>query len=207
MDFTALIETCAPAHFKETIAAIIQVESSANPLSIGTKITKSDGDVFTLSRQPQTQEEAAGWAQWLLANQYQFDAGLMQINSQHFERFAMKPENIFDTCNNIKVGASILHENYKIAAKKRGEGEPALLAAVSAYNTGSFERGFTNDYVEKVKSKKLTLDKKGIMPPLIPKNSSNNQPSKLPIESPDSISSKVNTFHEGWSKPGEWKAS
>ena len=33
------------------------------------------------------------------------------------------------------------------AARTRGDGQPALQAALSAYNTGDFYRGFANGYV------------------------------------------------------------
>ena len=41
----------------------------------------------------------------------------------------------------------ILTADYAEAARSRGDGQPALQAALSAYNTGSFYRGFANGYV------------------------------------------------------------
>ena len=37
--------------------------------------------------------------------------------------------------------------DYAEAVHSRGEGQPALKAALSAYNTGDFYRGFANGYV------------------------------------------------------------
>ena len=41
----------------------------------------------------------------------------------------------------------ILTADYAEAARRQGEGQPALRAALSAYNTGDFSRGFRNGYV------------------------------------------------------------
>jgi type IV secretion system protein VirB1 len=49
----------------------------------------------------------------------------------------------------VKAGAAILTANYAEAVRSRGEGQGALQAALSAYNTGSFYRGFANGYVAK----------------------------------------------------------
>jgi type IV secretion system protein VirB1 len=206
MDLEALIETCATEKFRETIASIIQVESRANPFSIGTKIVKADGDVFTLERQPQTKQEAIKWAQWLIQNRYRFDAGLMQINSQHFKRLAITPEALFDECSNIKAGATILGENYVIASKQKGEGNPALLAAISAYNTGNFERGFTNGYVKKVSAQQNIIPYSGILPPLKKVRKQEMHGMTQASRTEASFSSKVTTFKEGWHQPSEWKA-
>jgi len=50
----------------------------------------------------------------------------------------------------LKYGAQILTENYKTAFAKYRNEDQALDAALSAYNTGDFENGITNGYVNKV---------------------------------------------------------
>ncbi|HEX9497993.1 MAG TPA: hypothetical protein VF926_06345, partial [Mycobacterium sp.] len=40
-----------------------------------------------------------------------------------------------------------LMADYAAAVRTRGEGQAALEAALSAYNTGDFHRGFENGYV------------------------------------------------------------
>ena len=47
----------------------------------------------------------------------------------------------------IRAGGTILAADYGRAAQQLGGGQPALLAAHSAYNTGDFARGFQNGYV------------------------------------------------------------
>lgn len=59
-------------------------------------------------------------------------------------------EQALDPCTNLKLGAAILSENYRLAANKFGAGQRALQAAISAYNTGNHIGGFQNGYVQKV---------------------------------------------------------
>lgn len=144
IDLMMLIEQCAPQVAPSTIQAIIRTESNFNPLAINV-----NGDV-RLKSQPRTAAEAAGWSQWLIEHNYSVDMGLMQINSRNLPRLKLTPAEVFDPCRNIQAGAAILQSDYERAAKIHGPGHKALLLAISSYNTGSFERGFRNGYVEKV---------------------------------------------------------
>ncbi|RNK88855.1 transglycosylase, partial [Xanthomonas vasicola pv. vasculorum] len=68
------------------------------------------------------------------------DIGLMQINSQHLGKFGLTPIDLLDPCTNIRVGTTILSQNYaQTWAKYRAE-KPALLGALSMYNTGNESR-------------------------------------------------------------------
>jgi type IV secretion system protein VirB1 len=49
----------------------------------------------------------------------------------------------------LKAGSRILARGYAGATKHFGPGQDALKAALSAYNTGNYERGFQNGYVAK----------------------------------------------------------
>jgi type IV secretion system protein VirB1 len=71
----------------------------------------------------------------------------MQVNSRNLATLGVTVEQVFDPCTNIRSGATILTANYAQAVRTRGEGQPALKAALSAYNTGDFYRGFANGYV------------------------------------------------------------
>jgi len=144
VDLIMLIEQCAPQVAPSTIQSIIRTESNFNPLAINV-----NGNV-RLKSQPRTAAEAASWSQWLIEHDYSVDMGLMQINSRNLPRLKLTPAEIFDPCRNIQAGAAILQSDYRRAAKIHGPGNKALLLAISSYNTGSFERGFRNGYVEKV---------------------------------------------------------
>jgi type IV secretion system protein VirB1 len=69
------------------------------------------------------------------------DRGLMQINSSWLPKLGLTAEQIMDPCTNIRVGSTILVSNYTAAVRTFGEGQRALQAALSAYNTGSFVAG------------------------------------------------------------------
>ena len=144
MDFIALAQECAPAVAHQTLAAIVKTESGFKPLAIG--VNRG----HRLERQPVNVEEAVVTAQWLIDNGYNIDMGLGQVNSANLKRVGLSVKDAFDPCKNLAAAASILQGNYEIAARQHANPQAALYAALSAYNTGSFTRGFENGYVQKV---------------------------------------------------------
>lgn len=146
MDFAALAQECAPWVAHETMAAIVRTESSFKPLAIGI-----NGGA-KLTRQPENKAEAVATAKWLIANGYNIDMGLGQVNSANLPKLGLSVENMFDPCQNIAASATILHGNYARAKSQTQNDQAALHAALSAYNTGSFTRGFSNGYVQRVVS-------------------------------------------------------
>lgn len=144
MDFIALAQECAPWVAPETLAAIVKTESGFKPLSIGI-----NGGA-RLVRQPDNKVEAVTTAKWLISNGYNIDLGLGQVNSSNLTKTGLTIEDAFEPCKNIAAAATILHGNYQIARNKVQGEQAALHAALSAYNTGSFSKGFTNGYVQKV---------------------------------------------------------
>lgn len=147
----AMIAACAPSVAPSTMARIIRVESTNRIYAIGYKIRKN-GTTYTLTKQPKTNEEAVSWARYLYQNGYQFDAGIAQVRSTNFTRFGLTPDNVFEPCRNMNAGGIILTEFYVKAIKQYGQGQTALLAALSAYGSGNYFSGLTNGYVEKLKS-------------------------------------------------------
>lgn len=144
LDFLALAQDCAPWVAPQTMAAIVKTESGFNPLSIGV-----NGGA-RLVRQPVDKAEAVSTAKWLIAVGYNIDLGLGQINSSNLSKVGLSVEDAFEPCKNVAVAAIILHDNYQSAKGKMKGEQAALLAALSAYNTGSFSKGFSNGYVQKV---------------------------------------------------------
>lgn len=138
------VEQCAPSAPAAIVEAIIRTESGFNPIAIN--VNRG----VKLARQPASRKEAEAWARWLLANGYNFDAGLMQINSTNWKKLRLIPENVFDPCENIRAGAEIFNHNYSRAAATFGHGPPSLISALSAYNTGDFTSGVQNGYASKV---------------------------------------------------------
>jgi type IV secretion system protein VirB1 len=127
------------------MTAIVKTESAFKPFSIG--INRSS---VRLTRQPENKEEAVATASWLIDHGYNIDLGISQINSSNLKRLKMNIGDAFDPCANVAGGAVILTENYKAALSKKKEPQAALLAALSAYNTGNYTGGFHNGYVQKV---------------------------------------------------------
>lgn len=144
MDFNALAMECAPMVSPKTLAAIVKTESNFNPLAIN--VNKG----YRLERQPKSKSEAIATAKWLINNHYNIDMGLGQVNSANLIKTKLSVEDAFDPCKNLAAAASILQWNYESASKKITGEQQALHAAISAYNTGSFNRGFSNGYVQKV---------------------------------------------------------
>ncbi|WP_334189721.1 lytic transglycosylase domain-containing protein [Noviherbaspirillum sp.] len=144
MDFVALAQQCAPWVAHQTLAAIVKTESAFRPFAIGV-----NGGA-RLVRQPENKPEAVATATWLLAHGYAIDLGLGQVSSANLGKTGLSVEDAFDPCKNLAAAAAILHRNYQ-AASATVTGEQAVIqAALSAYNTGSFTRGFANGYVHKV---------------------------------------------------------
>lgn len=143
-EFALLAQECAPQVHVTTLAAIVRQESAGNPFAIGIN------GAARLPRQPQTKAEAVATAKWLQANGYNFDGGAGQINVRNLGWLGMSIEDLFDPCANLKGAATVLSDCYRRAVQKYGEGQPALHAALSCYNTGDFSKGFTNGYVMKV---------------------------------------------------------
>jgi hypothetical protein len=129
----------------ETIDAVIRVESGGNPLAV---------NVNGLPRslrvpKPSNLDEAAQIAEAFIEAGYTVDMGLMQINSRNLGPLGLSVRSVFDPHINMRAGCSILAGNYDRAVGRFGPGQQALLAALSAYNTGNFSDGFRNGYIRR----------------------------------------------------------
>lgn len=138
-----LIHHCAPNVAPETVQAIVRVESGGNPYAIGIN------GPHHLKQQPQTAQEAIRWTRHYMNLGYSVDLGLMQVNSGNLKGLGLNLNQLFDPCTNLKAGSRILSRGYAGAVKRYGTGQTALKAALSAYNTGNYEKGFQNGYVAK----------------------------------------------------------
>jgi len=139
----AALLACALNVAPATLEAVISVESGGNPLALN--VNHLEGPQPHAS----TPDEAARLARQYVAAGYSVDIGLMQINSRNLAALGDTVEQALDPCTNIRGGATILTANYVEASQRFTPGQPALEAALSAYNTGTFWRGFENGYVAK----------------------------------------------------------
>ncbi|WP_376100922.1 lytic transglycosylase domain-containing protein (plasmid) [Roseomonas sp. CCTCC AB2023176] len=141
--FASLALSCAPSVHPDTLAAVARVESGFDTLAIGDNTGRR-------SFAPPTQEEAVALATTLLREGRSIDLGLMQVNSANLLALGLTVADAFDPCRSLAAGARVLRDGYR-----PGPGEdpqPALLRALSRYNTGHPERGFANGYVRRVQA-------------------------------------------------------
>lgn len=138
----AFIEGCVPWVAVSTIQAIIQVESDGDPLALA---ANRHGKAVRL--RPVDLAEAVSLAKVEIAAGHTVDIGLMQLNSANLKPLGISIEQAFNPCANLRAGAEILTAAYERAKRGQGEGQAALRAALSAYNTGDLTRGFHNGYV------------------------------------------------------------
>lgn len=144
IDLPALADSCAPSVATATIVAIVSHESRRNPYAVGIN------GRTRISRQPLTKVEAIEISERLIAMGLSIDMGLAQINSANLPKLGLTVAQVFEPCTNLRAAETILHWCYDPAQKKYGTGQAALQAALSCYNTGNFNAGFTNGYVAKV---------------------------------------------------------
>jgi type IV secretion system protein VirB1 len=120
---------------------VISVESGGNPFALHVN------DLREQLPPPRDMKEAVQSAARFIALGYSVDLGLMQVNSRNLAALGVTIEQVLEPCTNIRSGATILTADYVEATRTRGNGQSALQAALSAYNTGDFYRGFANGYV------------------------------------------------------------
>jgi type IV secretion system protein VirB1 len=132
---------CAPNISPVTLEAVIRVESGGDPLKIHVNGVRTQPEPAT------TAAKAAQLAEGFILRGYSVDIGLMQVNSRNLTALGTTVESVLDPCTNLRAGAAVLAADYALAARTHPEGQPALQAALSAYNTGSFDRGLGNGYV------------------------------------------------------------
>ncbi|WP_434716402.1 lytic transglycosylase domain-containing protein [Paraburkholderia sp. A3RO-2L] len=150
----SLLAQCAPNVHWSTMSAIVKVESSGKAYALADAgpldVPYSERKNMVHSYFPGSLDEAAQLARNLIANGHTVSLGLAQVNDRNLDRYGLTVEQVLDPCTNLATGAKILTSFYRKAAKQYGAGQHALEAAISAYNSGSFERGVSNGYVGQV---------------------------------------------------------
>ena len=155
--FNTIATTCGNLVPAETLAAIATTESAFHPfaLSINYPQTSAKRAGFAnsnllLARQPQSIDEASKWAQWFESHGYTVSVGLMQINTATARIYHVRTSQLFESCQNVRIGAAIISDYYHKAHKQGRTRADALLDAISAYNSGNVTLGYQNGYVGNV---------------------------------------------------------
>lgn len=142
---TLFIEQCKnPTVPTSIVKMIVQEESSKNPYAVN---VNKDGKSF-ISFIPKTKDEAITIAQSYINAGFSVDVGYMQLNSDNFKQLNTTLENALEPCKNIYLSSTIFYNFYKDTSKKDSS-ITRVQKSLSAYNTGSYELGFKNGYVDK----------------------------------------------------------
>ncbi|SAL78501.1 lytic transglycosylase, catalytic [Caballeronia terrestris] len=143
-EIAALANACYPNVHPVTMGSIVAHESTNRQFAINV-----NGN-YRLPRQPVDADEAAATIDWLQAKGMNFDVGLGQVNSANIAALGLTGRQLLDPCTNLRAATTVLTACYVRAVKDHGEGQKALLHALSCYNTGSQTRGLSNGYVKAV---------------------------------------------------------
>lgn len=150
-DLATLMRTCVPNVHPTTMGAIIRQESMGYQYALSDSgpagLPWSQRKSMVRSFYPATLEEAVRIAKELIAAGHLVGLGLTQVDARHLPRMGLTVEEVLRPCPNLKAGGQVLTDFYVRAVREYGPGERALVAAISAYNTGSFVNGIDNGYV------------------------------------------------------------
>ena len=142
IDLPALYAACAPDVHPVTMAAIVRVESHGDPLAVHV-----NGLPDSMQPHPASLAAAVQTAEAWIARGRSADLGLGQVNSRNLPALGISVAQAFDPCTNLRGADAIMTAGYLGAARLVGTGQVALRMGLSAYNTGTYTRGFTNGYV------------------------------------------------------------
>lgn len=165
-----MMAACAPNVAPATLERIIAVESRGEPLALnvntkwvtvqdknGDQVMTVDADgktkperkkvAFKSPIEVKTKQDAVTVAYMAIDAGHSVDLGYMQVNSKNLSALGYTVEDMFDPCKNLAAGARVLTAFYSAALPKYPGKQAALIAALSAYNTGDFEKGLTNGYL------------------------------------------------------------
>ena len=145
MSPAALLALCAPLISPVTMSAVVQNESSGNPLAIH---DNTSGKSYA----PRSMTDAIATAKRLIARRHSIDLGLAQINSKNLNWLHLTVEKSFDACENLKASQQVL-----LDANDRAGGD--LKKTLQIYNSGQASGG---QYAAAV------FSKAGVVVPAIP---------------------------------------
>lgn len=126
---TQLVQQCVPGAPVHSMAAIIKVESSGNPLTLFDNTTGR-------SILPSNKQEAKQILKNLIAKHHQVDVGIAQVDTANFAKTGLTVDNAFDACSNIRAGNQIFMQSYTQAVSAGFSGQSAVFHAFEAYNSG-----------------------------------------------------------------------
>lgn len=145
------VEQCGNGVGGAIVEAIVQAESGGNPWAINVNVR--NGQAQPLIVPARSLDEAVEQATKLNEQGYSFDVGLMQVNSVNVARLGVPFDVAFDPCVNLHMGTTVYNEFADGAVRHAEQFDTPhkqMMATLSAYNTGSYWKGFMNGYVYRV---------------------------------------------------------
>jgi type IV secretion system protein VirB1 len=150
------MQQCAPNVGQVTMRALIKTESAGNPYILADAgpayLPWSEREHLVRTIRPQSAAEAAQIVRNLLGQGHKVAIGLTQVEAGNLPKMGLTIEQVLEPCTNMRTGGQILAQFYSRALRQLGANDPqaALQAALSAYWSGDFVRGFKGGYVQKV---------------------------------------------------------
>lgn len=144
IDMPPELAQCAPQVSPVLMHALVRTESAWNPYAIG-----PDAGQPAIG-QPRTLEEAIKTVKQLAASGGKFSVGLAQIHISNVISRGMSWDEAFDPCRNLRMGQTILFENYSKALKEGYGGIDAVWAALRGYNSGGVHKVVSDGYATKI---------------------------------------------------------
>jgi type IV secretion system protein VirB1 len=161
--FRQLANKCAPDIPLVTLRALVRAESGFRPYAVSLdyprRTAREQGltdAIILLARQPKNLAEARSWTYWFLKRNRSVSIGLSQISTRNVASLGMRIDQLFDPCTNLQASSQLLRKEYLDARVTLGDGQTALLYALSLYNSGSGRIGFENGYVTHVVNGEFT---------------------------------------------------
>jgi type IV secretion system protein VirB1 len=136
----SLIQRCTASVGSTTIRAIVELESSSRPYAI-------HDNTMRHAYFPERYAEAVELATALSERGHDIDVGYMQVNITSIRAAGLDLSRALEPCTNLRLGADLLRDDYARAERRWGPGQAALARALSAYNSGGYERA---DYARAV---------------------------------------------------------
>jgi len=135
---------CAPQVSPVLMHALVRRESAFQPLAIG----PDSGQAAV--PQPKSLPQAVQTVRELKLAGKKFSVGLAQIHISNVESSGLTWEQVFEPCNNLRLGQTILQNFYRTAIKDGYQGIDAIWAALRGYNSGSVHKTISDKYAQAI---------------------------------------------------------
>ncbi len=127
-----VVQQCSGPVAPELMALIVAHESGGNPWAINVNGLPNGSMVFP------SKASAVAAAIHYIRMGYKVDMGLSQVDSENLGKLGLSVPQVFDPCTNVRSGAAIFSWAWRGAKNKGYTGGSRLMAALSAYNSGSY---------------------------------------------------------------------